>query len=409
MLQIYSTDTPNLFGLHQTIEDSVKEGIRIADTTELKRLVGEQRDKCKAELQNVYGIANPNSHKQVIAAFSELAMNELPCIFDICYDTEKDKWSTNAEKLAELKMMDVPIAFTLSNYRALNNIMSTLNSLDDLKDADGCVHPLVSYGKTGRINYSNPALMNINKKVLWGCIVPRDDDSTLYSIDIKNQEPWILINMLGIESLVHALDGKGLYESMFSQWFGYLPDDVERKEFKTSWNALTYGASKRLIVERCKHIDGGIVYSNFKNIPELDAYRKECTSKGYGCKRSCETVFGTQLECDGNRGMALARQQMDYRIQGTGVDILSFLNDNLEDKALEYGYDQMVHPYFFRHDELIVSISNALIDTIGEDAVEAFLKDTFEHRIDDWVPFQVEISKIEGISSLDSLMADDEE
>ena len=409
MLQIYSTDTPNLVGLHQTIEESVEEGIRIADTTELKKLVQDQRDKYRKELQDVYGILNPNSSKQVIEAFKQLALGEVPCIFDICYDEAKDKWTTNAEKLAELKMLEIPIAFTLSNYRVLNNILSTLNTLDDLKDKNGFVHPVVSYGKTGRINYSNPALMNINKKVLWSCIVPRDDDSTLYSIDIKNQEPWILINMLGIESLSQVIGSKGLYESMFKEWFGHMPDEIERKEFKTSWNALTYGASKKLIVERCKHIDGGIIYNNFKNIPELDAYKKECTAKGYGNKRACETIFGTQLECDGNRGMALARQQMDYRIQGTGVDILSFLNDNLSDRAAELGYDEMIHPYFFRHDELIVSISNALIDTIGEDAVEAFLKDTFEHQIDNWVPFQVEISKVAGVSDLSSLMTDDDE
>lgn len=402
MLNISLLDEPDLMELQSTVEDCCAKGIKIADTTELVTSVRKEYDKYLKELRNVYGINNPNSSQQVLAVFQQLAERELPEIYDICYNPSTRKWSSSKENLEELKQLNVPIAFSLSRYRTLSNILSSIDTLNSFKDKNNLVHPVVSYGRTGRINYSEPALMNINKKILWNVIAPRDDDSTLYSIDIKQQEPWILVNMLSIESLIHALDPKkGLYESIFKLWFGReCESKIERDEFKTAWNALTYGSSKRGLQEKCKHIDVDIMYTNFTNIPELKEYKKACTSKGFGNKRICNTIFGHELSCDARKGMPLARQHLDYPIQGSGVDILAFLNTNLYDSAKKYGYEEFVQPYYFRHDECIVQISNALIDTIGDDMVAEFLKDTFEHQIDDWVPFNVEISKIEPSKEL---------
>ena len=397
MLNISLLEEPDLIDLQVTVEKCCADGIKIADTTELVNKVRTEYEKYLKELRVVYGINNPNSSQQVLAVFKSLAEREVPEIYDVCYNPTTDKWSSSKENLETLKQMDVPIAKTLSRYRTLNNILSSISTLNSFKDKNGLVHPVVTYGKTGRINYSEPALMNINKKILWNVIAPRNNDSTLYSIDIKQQEPWILVNMLSIESLRSALDPKrGLYESIFKLWFGRDCDSkAERDEFKMAWNALTYGGTKHGLVERCKYIDVDIMYNNFTTIPELKEYKKACTSKGFSGRRTCNTIFGTELTCDAKKGMPLARQHMDYPIQGSGVGILACLNTNLYDSAKAYGYEEFVHPYYFRHDECIVQIDNALIDTIGDNKVIEFLKDTFEHQIDDWVPFNVEISKIE--------------
>lgn len=409
MLYISTESTPNIIGLSETVQDCVNKGIKLNDTTVLENQIRTEYDKALRTLRNVYGIDNPNSSKQVIDAFRELASTTTPEIANVCYDEKKDKWSTKADNLTELIMLNIPIAITLANYRTLNNVLSTIQSFRLLKDRNDCVHPLVSYGRTGRINYKEPALMNINKKVLWNIVTARDEDCVLYSIDIKNQEPWILINMLDIEGLKDSLNPeKGLYESIYKLWYGKDFDDkVERSEFKRSWNALTYGASKYGIDRICKHIDSDIIYHNFNHIEELKAYRKDCTSKGFKNVKYCKTIFGRELTCDAPKGMALARQHMDYPIQGTGVDILAFLNDNLFDKCEELGYSEMIKPYYFRHDECIIQVNEGIIDFLGQEKFEEFLRDTFEHQIDNWVPFNVEISEVKPTTDLNELLKEE--
>jgi hypothetical protein len=207
--------------------------------------------------------------------------------------------------------------------------------------------------------------------------------------------------MLGLEDLSNMIgSGRGLYESIFKAWFNKDCTKEERAEFKMAWNALTYGSSKKNIEARCKLIDADLMYHNFNSIPELKKYREDCTRKGYGGVTSCKTIFGTELVCDARKGMALARQHMDYPIQGSGVDILAFLNTNLADMADSYGYGELIKPYFFRHDECIIQIDNALIDMLGDDGIDNFLKETFEHQIDSWVPFDVKISRLEPSKEL---------
>ena len=97
----------------------------------------------------------------------------------------------------------------------------------------------------------------------------------------------------------------------------------------------------------------------------------------------------------------------DYTIQGTGVDILAFLNSNLNDKIEEYGYEELVKPYLFRHDEIDVAVHKNLFELLGEDGVNDFLTDTFEHQIDDWSPFKVEIARIEHTKDYNSILKDE--
>lgn len=396
MLHISTNETPDIVGLTETIKDSMSKGIKIADNSSLLHLVEGGIKKFSKELVENYGISNPNSRAQIITAFERLSKTTTPDIYDICYDKRTGKWSTKAENLSELALVGVRIAVVLSGYRTLNNIASTITSLNTLRDKNNLVHPEVTVGKTGRFNYKNPALMNINKKVLWNLIEARDYDSTLYSVDIKNQEPWILINMLNIGSLVGLLDsGKSIYDSVYRMWYGSdFENKTERNEFKAAWNALTYGGSKYTVNNICKHISSDIIYTNFKKIAELKEYNQKCVSNGYRGTRECETIFHRKLDCDAAKGMALGRQLMDYPIQGSGVDILSFLNNNLLANAHDYGYEEMIEPYMFRHDEIVVQISNSLIEFVGEKGIIDFLQDTFKHKVDDWEPFSVDIKEV---------------
>ncbi len=143
----------------------------------------------------------------------------------------------------------------------------------------GVVRPEINVGKTNRINYRKPALMNIPKDLLWHIIVPRKNGNVLYSVDIKNQEPMIIAYMLNIKILKDILKQEDdLYVGLFKKYYNREPQRAERSEFKTCWNALTYGAGKKSIVEQCKIIDPDIVYQGFKSIPEFKEYNKKCSN-----------------------------------------------------------------------------------------------------------------------------------
>ena len=63
--------------------------------------------------------------------------------------------------------------------------------------------------------------MSINKDMLWDVVLPRREDSTLYSIDIVQQEPTILVNMLNIKELKEIMmEVEDFYTAIFKLVFG---------------------------------------------------------------------------------------------------------------------------------------------------------------------------------------------
>lgn len=400
------TDKPSLSNMMMTLNDCMSEGIRLGDTRKLREKLQEEINQAASDLKEEYGIQNPNSAQQVIAALQRL--ND-PNIEDVCivetFKKQADgtskkefKWTSNADALAKLVHMDYDIAKKLIVYRRASTYAEYIDRFNSMVDNEGLIHPTVSFGKTNRINYSQPDLMNVPKKILWDLIVPRNDGNVLVSIDIKNQEPWILVNMLGIENIKQLLESSelGLYDTLIKEWYGedFEYTKLQRDEFKTAWNALTYGAAKKLVCGVCRNINPDILYKQFKAIPELNEYSKTCRSKGFGGYRESETVFGTKMTCDGAKGVKLSNQHMDMPVQGTGTDILAFLIEHFQDKVEEEGIEQLLTLYYSRHDELILEVDFTLFDIKGEEWVMDFLKDTFEHQIDDWVPFQVEIELV---------------
>lgn len=402
-------DKPSLTNMMLTVEECMEEGIRLGDTTELREKLRSTIENTAWNLKTIYGIQNPNSSAQVIAALK--ALNDQN-VEDCCVIEESKKaadgsygkvlkWTSNSDALSRLIHMDYDIAKQLIIYRRATKYAECIDRFKSFADKDGLVHPTVTFGKTNRVNYSQPDLMNIPKKILWDVVVPRGKGNVLISIDIKNQEPWILVNMLGIESLKDIIESSpdSLYDVMIKQWFGsdFQYTKLQRDEFKTYWNALTYGCAKKLGPIICRNIDYEVVYKNFKAIQELDEYCKKCRAQGFsGRYRQVKTYFGTEITCDGAKGTKLSNQLMDTPVQGTGSDILALLIEYFQDRALEEQVDQMVWIYYTRHDEIVIEVDFMLIEIKGMDWVLDFLKETFEHKIDNWVPFRVDIDIVEA-------------
>lgn len=515
-----SVDKPDYNYLVKRVTKLLERGVQVSNVHELLNTLKATRDNISADISEKYLVENPNSQKQVLyylQTFADALSNagKSNPIYEACI--VNGKWTTDKTAMNKLAAEGFDFAKDILEYRRFKGYVSNIESVLKFQDSNGRVHPKLGFTDTNRVTFKDPALMNISKDLLWNIIVPINHDDVLYSVDIKNQEPTILINLLGATELLDALDDPdGLYESIFKKVFEpkaicnvfFVSDEVyeelegadfseirdrlgvepafcgayrskckslrfknegidlfhialaveskshpvkmpelvqvlgmngaiyslpvewdmknvkmdksgplmrcevtgkikgltfdilpnERKEFKTAWLAMTYSASKQTIVETCKSIDGEMFYDYFMGIPAFKNYRDECKKfarKGYSTSKS---VFGTVMSADEWGGSSkLARVLMNRPIQGTGADIMAFLIKHTDEEIHSRGLEGKLDIYFPRIDELILTVNKEWISEIGEDNVEKILKDIYEHQIDDWKPFKVEIKQL-GVS-----------
>lgn len=519
-------DKPDIKGMKDTMTSLMNRGIRLRDCHKLLEYYTSLRDALKDDFKRKYGVDNPNSPKQIVSYIADLSSRVAPNskndIINICFDDQHNKWTTNAEALQSLANLGYTFAQDLLDYRHAKKYAESIDSITKFADSEGLIHPTVTLNKTNRISYSSPGLMTIPKKLLWHMIAPYTPGNILYSADIKNQEPSILINMTGAEELKYALQSdEGLYETMFVQCFqpvaianvlidtfmedrrytineikqlgtispasyaakkpmtdgvyynnekvvaietvcigsskGVYPDlpktievetelnhiysvevewencdkqvkrsadysvtgklkglevrisKAERKEFKTSYNAITYGQSCQGTEEYCKIIDGKRVYKYITGIDAIKHYRKQIHELAYSGATGIRTMFGTPIyagEEDNYR--RLERILLDIPIQGTGADILSLLIKRVSDYCAEKQIVDKIRVYYTRHDEIILEVDREWHDKAGDEAVETIIRDMLEHQINDWIPFKLEVSKTEA-AELGVDLGDDED
>ena len=79
---------------------------------------------------------------------------------------------------------------------------------------------------------------------------------------------------------------------------------------------------------------------------------------------------------------------MDYPVQGTGSDILSLLVKHFETEGIAEGLSL----YYTRHDELILEASKEYMSGLSSGELEGRMREIFQHQVDDWEPFQIEVS-----------------
>lgn len=505
-------DKPDVGHMEFIVNKLMERGIKLADCTKLRNYYANLREELRAEFQTKYGVSNPNSAQQITWYLENLSrsinLSSKNDIINICYNDETGKWTSNADAMEKLADLGYEFAQDLLDYRHAKKYAESIESVMDAADENGLVHPTVTLGKTHRINYSKPGIMTIPKKLLWHMIEPFKQGNILYSVDIKNQEPNILINMTNAEELKFALESEdGLYETMFKRCFQptatanilvdtlpenrvytipeikklgtispamysavrpatnnlyvngkkiigieticagsekgvmiELPDTVdveledgsfaklpvewesaekkckrsndysligklsgadveiskaERKEFKQSWLALSYGASVFGIKQMCKTIDGTRVYNYITSIEAIKEYRKQIEKYAKQGNTGICTIFGTPMSAgvDTDDWKKLRRVLLDLPIQGSGADILSLLIKHFFEYTEEHGLADKMILYYTRHDELIIEVDGEWVNEVGDEHVCEVLKDMLEHQIDDWTPFKVEISQ----------------
>lgn len=509
-------DKPDVKRLKETQQALMKRGIRIKDITKLRSTFNEAMLTIKHDMEEKYGIDNVNSAAQISRYLQEMS-NYVPYgdrndYIDTCYID--GKWVTDKYVMNKLSLMGYEFADDLLQYRVAKSNAEKVNSIAENLHADGMLHPHVNMAKTNRVNYSEPAIGQLSKELLQYIIVPLNDTDVLYSIDIKNQEPGILINSLRDKELVEALEaGDGLYETMFR--FVYrpytemtllsdtLPEDriysqselennimvpdedyspmkapcygwtmadgtkivrvqrvcqgvskeseieypetvlverndgttaevpvtwekkgkagkvtgwlegvtveiskQERKEFKTSFLAMSYGASQMGIEKQCKIIDAKRLYKRITTLKGMMEYRKMCGAAASRGITTLRTVFGTPVSTDKIGSTSeLKRSLLSIPIQGTGADILDLLMTHFTEESSKEFKEKKPYIYFTRHDELFIGADREMIEQYGRKKFENWLKETLEHRINDSTVFHVEVNRIEGMT-LEQLLED---
>ena len=511
---------PDIGKMEYRVNELMKRGIKVNTHSDIVEYYRDMAERLRTDISDKYCIINVDSPKQIVEFIKGMSdragMTGRNDIIDICYDDKTGKWTTKAEALEKLADLGYDFARDIIDYRHAKKYADSIGSVIEAADANGYVHPDVSIGKTNRINYKNPAVMTIPKQLLWKVIIPEDSEHTLYSIDIKNQEPAILIGLTGADDLKDALRAKeGLYEYLFAQCFvpkatanvlidtfmenrrystseieaigtispalykprkpeiedtyyngekviaietvcvgsekGKYPElpatvqfvtesgtnhtanvkweeidkkvinrsndyevrgviegltikisDVARKEFKQSWLAISYGASSFGIMQMCKTIDGKVVWNFITKHNKLKEYRDNVSKWAKAGNTSIRTLFGNIVDAGYDEDWRrLNRQLLDLPIQGTGADVLALLIEHFYDYCKEHGYNNgELELYYTRHDELIIEVSNEFMSRVN---IEEVLRDIFEHQINDWEPFKIEVINLDNtdISNID--------
>ena len=379
--------TPDHDYLRQRLEESIGKGIKIVDDVRARRdKLNIQATSLKSNLESYYCIGNIHSSVKIREYFNRVLSPE-----EIALCTKKGKVSFDKENLELLARHGRADAADIVRYRKLKKTLDSLDGIVAAIHKDGMIRPEISVAKTNRINYLEPPLMNIPKDILWDIIVPRREGGKLYRADIKYQEPWILMHMLGIKELLDLMkDEPDFYNAIYKAVFKVdCPSKQVRSNVKTIWNAMSYGATIFGIREHSKHVDGEAIYRYFEDIKEYKAYKNKCKANARKNVQTATTYFGTEVYAD-VFGTRLARALMDIPIQGTGSDILALLVENFQRYMDELGLRNRLEIYFTRHDELIIDSDGSIED----DKVIAILHDVLEHQVDDWLPFRLEVEAI---------------
>lgn len=378
------------------LKQSMKDGIAVSIPYEDLHTAEKRRQDAADILLNEFGVANPNSSVQL----TEYALRSNdPDMHECCFDTRKKKYSFAANNVAKLLERDNRFGVVLNRYKDAVSLIKTIKQIEDSVDMTGHIHPAVSLQATNRISYTNPALMNIDKRLLWKIVQPRNSGWELWSVDVKNQEPWIFGHLIDDEILKKCIEEayvrkESFYKVVFEHIFGRpVENDYEYSEFKTGWNMLTYGGTKAGLVERCKIIDGAKLYDFYSKLPGYKKYSAACYSKAAKGITKDTTYFGSTVESTATTTSQLARSLADIPIQGTAADILALLCKKISDNIAD---DPVLRNrfviYYTRHDEIIFMVKKNSNES--DDDIAAILHNVADHMIDEWVPFMIDVEKV---------------
>lgn len=145
-----------------------------------------------------YGLKNPDRPKEVewfLRSFNSLEIAAL------MYDLKKGGWDLTVDTFCEVagRFTGIPEIQTLYEYKQAMGTARSFKTLERHLKGGDIVHPKAKVTTTNRIMFVEPFLSGLPKRCKP--FVPINDDSILVSVDVKAQEPNIIVNWFGSPNL----------------------------------------------------------------------------------------------------------------------------------------------------------------------------------------------------------------
>lgn len=295
----------------------------------------------------------------------------------------KSGYSTDAQTLEKLKDQWPEFIVPLLRHREVEKLRGTYGEglLHEVA-ADGRIHATFNQtvARTGRLSSDQPNLHNIpvrsdEGRVFRTAFVPSPGRRLLVA-DYNQIELRCIAHLAGDPGLIDAFTaGHDIHNATAARVFGVEPDDVtidQRSKAKMvsyglAYGMEAYGLGQRLNIptdEASKILDA--YFEAFPNVKAyMDATVQAARTNGY-----TETLFGRRrpipelLNSNWRIRQAGERQAMNAGIQGLAADIFKVALVRIDDALESGGYDSEL--VLQVHDEVIVEVPEAELDTAGE-------------------------------------------
>lgn len=368
-----SVDKPDHVFMKEKAEEWAKRGFRFDPETwrDMVDIVAE----IEQELLKL-GLKNPNSDKEVewfLQSFNSLE------IAGALYNINRGRWdlSVNALNTVAQQYTGISEVALLAEYKKARATASAFITLTRHLTEDNIAFPKVSTTLTNRVMFVEPHITGLPKIIRP--FLPHNPNSVLISVDVKAQEPSLIIYFYGSDKLKDALSSDDPYFGIAQLAFGPLKyglSEEERTEVKKVWNVTAYGGSYATVKSLCKIIDAETL-SRF--------IRAEIQLKGID-KNSLFSCFGTKLVRE--RGKSWSSVLLNTIIQATGADIMALLIENFY--SLPMTERDGINIYITRYDEVVLEVSEACIEQNSLEGVLAKIQSFFGHKINNELKFSIE-------------------
>lgn len=239
--------------------------------------------------------------------------------------------------------------FLEGDYLEIRDFLSDLDKLT-IK-----IYPRYELSDTYRMVTKDPAIGNLDE-VLKKLIVPRQG-YVLVSIDYKNQEPWIMANILKNKELLYLLESFDDFYVGILEKFGVEVSLENREKVKKLWNATVYGSA---LNEKEAIGDEWIkdIYYWINEMEEIKNFKdyvtRELKENGY-----IENEFGLRrtLSYNGNHSI---RQAFNSIFQMSGAVVLYAGLENINNAVINGGLQGKIDIYLTNHDEYLLEVSNQI-------------------------------------------------
>lgn len=387
MQQIYMSRKPNFELASKEITKAMNYGIMIdvkGSYDFLMNLYAEIQKVAMEIQQMTYPGFNLNSAGQI----AHVLITQYPDIQPYLPVTAKGNYSFSQENVDKLiaSYGEIPLLKKIQHFRRMKTVYDSMYEIYTSIDENGRIHPTWTFNETNRVYYKSPSITKIPVECRHLIVAPRG--YKLYSLDYKQQEPYILFNWIGEQEILDILKKeKDIYRALGRVLFNREITEEERHHVKTAFLAWQYGAQEFTIARQVGKEFASKFMSKLNNLPNYKKYAEHAYKLSQNNPVVIKDYFGVERVIHNPPGN-IYRICLNTPIQMTGSSILAFAIEDIskfkETKGLT---DDIVRLYFTVHDEVVVIVKEGYEHLISD------IASLLEYKIDNFIPFILEVEE----------------